>query len=323
MSRKLIYGLHGLSNKPPEAQLREWWWKSITDGVHFHRGANVSPELSDRNAILPWDDFQIIYWADLMYWHPNVIANMNEPYIKINGKPPDRSRHWYDAPRRLATDQAIGWWDRIRGRLGRLGYDRLINAFLKEKIQDLHAYWQGEVTRDVRYWEADEWHDINRRISANDLRGELGSHLLWNVRSEGYADILVIAHSMGSIIAYDTIMGITELQGNPITLITIGSPLGLPTVRSHLEKKPGEKKPIYPENKLKAWYNFADFKDLVAAIPYLSPHFKDASGAVRIEDRMIRNDFRDKEGKINSHKSFGYLRSPEVGTVVSQFLVAP
>ena len=322
MPRKVIIGLHGLSNKPPEDRLKEWWWKSITDGVHFHREREGAPTANERQTILPEANFTIIYWASLMYPHAKDIYSSNDNYVKIDEKPPGRKPKWSDGVRRWFRETSVGVWDGFRRRLPGNSYQRLVNRFLKEKFQDLHAYWAKKITRKFKYWEDDEWHEERREITDDQLRDDFKDALLKNINSEEEVDVLVIAHSMGTIIAYDTITGgqLSALDQNPVALITIGSPLGLPTVRDHLNKPPGEKRPTFLATRLKAWFNFADPGDLIAAVPHLAPHFKDPQGTKRIKDSLVQNDFRDRDGNINSHKSFGYLRCPEVAAVVDRFL---
>jgi hypothetical protein len=326
MPAKIIVGLHGLSNKPPEATLKDWWWKSITDGVYSYRCGQGSPETDqEREAILPKEDFIIIYWADLMYAHSSYVYTSTQPYIRINQKPPSYEPKWFDGPRKWLTAWAISLWDRGRRRFGGFGYTRLVNVFLKEKYQDLYAYWNQRLRKRFVYWENDQWHEEEREITDDEMREGLASVLRDHMDTEDQVEILVIAHSMGTIIAYDTIGDhtLTELNGHPLSLITIGSPLGLPTVRSHLAKPSGSRRPVFPETRVKEWYNFADPGDLIAAVPRLSPHFKDSQGRTRIRDSLVQNDFRDKGGSTNPHKSFGYLRCPELAKVVDQFLTDP
>ncbi len=324
MSRKLIIGLHGLSNKPPEATLRDWWWKSITDGLYFFRCSDGRPPSErERDKILRKNDFLMVYWADIMYPHPWYIYSSTRPYVKVNSKPPPYKPRWFDSLRKWITEPFISQWDRGRSMFPGFGYDRLVNEFLKDQFQDLHAYWNKKVTKKFKFWQDDEWHEEEKEITDEEMRKEFRKILLDHQIAGGGVDILVIAHSMGSIIAFDTIahpeFGL--IDNDPITLITIGSPLGLPSVRSHLAKLPGRKRPTFPETRLKAWSNFADPADLIAAVPHLAPHFKDSQGRKRIKDYRVRNDFRDRDGKVNSHKSFGYLRCPEVAKIVHQFLI--
>ena len=325
MPRKLIIGLHGLSNKPPEAVLKDWWWKSITDGVHFHRGGRAAPTPEEREAILKKDDFVNVYWADFMYAHPSYVYASDQPYVKIDRQPPRYSPKTLDGFRKWATQTFTGVWDRVRGRLGGFGLDRLVNRFLKEKLQDLYAYWNKRIRKTFTYWEADEWHSETREISDEAMREEFRKPLSQHIAEDDEIDVLVIAHSMGTIIAYDTIVdaALDALDSHPITLITIGSPLGMPTVRRHLEKLPGQRQPAFPERRLRAWHNFADPRDLVAAVPRLSPYFKDSQGRRPIQDTLIQNDFKGRGGDSNPHKSFGYLRCPELSKVVSEFLGNP
>ncbi|MEE9285627.1 MAG: hypothetical protein V3V35_07880 [Dehalococcoidia bacterium] len=80
------------------------------------------------------------------------------------------------------------------------------------------------------------------------------------------------------------------------------------------------KRPAFPASRVAAWWNFADSRDLIAAVAHLAPHFKDPQGGKRITDTLITNDFRDRDDEAVAHKSFGYLRCPEVARVIDSFL---
>ena len=322
MPRKLIIGLHGLSNKPPEELLREWWWKSITDGLYFRSGWSGFPLQGDREKLLAPDDFMLVYWADIMYQHPSYVHTSTQPYVKVTEPPPAYRPKRLDRPRKRFSEAFTILGDRLRQLLPVALHDRLVNAFLREKFQDLHAYWNKRVNKKFKYWQDDEWHEEWRSITAHQMRNTLRWALQANLPNDG-TDVLVIAHSMGSIIAYDVIADpalFALIGARETTLITIGSPLGIPTVRAHLLQHVREGRPIYPALHLKAWDNFADPGDFVAAVPYLSPHFKTTQGETPIRDHLIHNDFKDRDGDSNAHKSFGYLRAPEVTTAIARFL---
>ena len=53
---KIIIGIHGLANKPKEDVLKDWWYKSIQEGL-------------EKNCQIPnaQFDFKMIYWADYLY----------------------------------------------------------------------------------------------------------------------------------------------------------------------------------------------------------------------------------------------------------------
>ena len=99
-----------------------------------------------------------------------------------------------------AIAKVLPVWDRLRGLLPDSLSLRLMNRYLSDLVPDLLAYWA---------------HPVTRQAIGSRLGGQLDSR----------RKTLVIAHSMGSIIAYDV------LQSRDVdALITIGSPLGVPSV---------------------------------------------------------------------------------------------
>ena len=133
---------------------------------------------------------------------------------------------------------------------------------------------------------------------------------------------MLVAHSMGSIIAYDVLYELKkEIEID--TFITIGSPLGLPMVISkffeehQIEYDSSTKRPT-PES-VKNWYNFADIDDGIAANDDLRDEFAPNSAGVNPIDNNIYNDYKNWKTK-NAHKSFGYLRSPKMSKVAFDFL---
>ncbi len=59
MPGNIIIGIHGLANKPEEKTLEDWWKKSISEGLEENCGV--------KN---PSFDFEMVYWADLLYKNP-------------------------------------------------------------------------------------------------------------------------------------------------------------------------------------------------------------------------------------------------------------
>ncbi len=56
---KVIIGIHGLANKPPQNILEDWWKKSIVEGLRV----NEQIQNVDLN-------FKMVYWADLLHKYP-------------------------------------------------------------------------------------------------------------------------------------------------------------------------------------------------------------------------------------------------------------
>jgi hypothetical protein len=137
--------------------------------------------------------------------------------------------------------------------------------------------------------------------------------------------VLLIGHSMGSIIAYDSLWELDHLEGiNPCVdcFLTIGSPLGMNYVQKRLIGMQEGHRRIYPGN-IGQWINVAARGDLVALDPSLSDDFRDmvrnhdVDSITDLRDG-IYNHFRDNRG-LNVHKSYGYLVNPNVARVIADW----
>lgn len=124
--------------------------------------------------------------------------------------------------------------------------------------------------------------------------------------------ILVVGHSMGSIIAYDALWELDHVEHNPgrVDLITLGSPLGMHYVQDQLLGLRDRERRRFPCN-IRRWINVAAHGDLTALDPELRGHFGDmleAGCAASIEDRHeeVFTWFRNELG-LNAHRSYGYL----------------
>jgi hypothetical protein len=136
-------------------------------------------------------------------------------------------------------------------------------------------------------------------------------------------DILIIGHSMGSIIAYD-VLNFTIPQSKVDTLVTIGSPLGLPVIRAKIAAERNLKIKVYKKLRTppcihRNWYNFSDLEDKIALVYDLSKKFDRNKNGVKVKNMIVDNDY-EMNGHRNPHKSFGYLRTPELAHVVNAFL---
>lgn len=123
--------------------------------------------------------------------------------------------------------------------------------------------------------------------------------------------ILLLAHSMGSVIAYDALWQLShdQQQNVPIDrLITMGSPLGQRYIQQRLlgRKEKGAKR--YPHN-IRHWVNISAVGELTALDMELRNDFgeMEALGLLdKIEDLDTFNFFR-LNGVLNVHAEYGYL----------------
>lgn len=136
--------------------------------------------------------------------------------------------------------------------------------------------------------------------------------------------ILIIGHSMGSIIAYDTLWELCHVENNPgriDMLLTLGSPLGMRFVQNRLLGFHHEPNRRFPGN-IRHWVNIAAQGDLTALDPNLQDDFAPMLKAGMIESIIDVHDiytyFRNQNG-LNVHRSYGYLAHPYIGRVVADW----
>jgi hypothetical protein len=284
LARKVIIGIHGLGNKPEARILEDWWRESIVEGLSRHSG-----------EIKPRFRLQLVYWADLMYSEPLDPVALAEPYTVAEGSGP-LPRVGLSVRRVTAA--------RVRSGLGKaletvskvkVG-DRFVSGTVRSKMPDLHFYKSDEETQ-----KAVQTRLVKRLRSARRWRKK----------------ILLVAHSMGSIVAYDVLNDSAHaLPGLEIAhFVTVGSPLGLAGLKTVIEGQPR-----VPDC-VARWSNFTDPKDPVASWDTsLCDNYEPNSRGVSISDHLVVNGYVSPAGKANPHKIFGYLRSPEISELIVGFL---
>jgi hypothetical protein len=137
--------------------------------------------------------------------------------------------------------------------------------------------------------------------------------------------VLVIGHSLGSVIAYDSLWQLSREwreSGRVELLLTLGSPLGTRFIRKGLKGADREGAARYPAN-IDRWVNVAARGEMVALHRRLKPFFAGMleQGLIgSIEDEPdIYNHFRSDRG-LDVHESFGYLNHPVVAGCICRWL---
>ncbi len=135
---------------------------------------------------------------------------------------------------------------------------------------------------------------------------------------------LLIAHSMGSVIAFETLWQLTHVDRAPqaVTLVTMGSPLGQRFIQRRIKGFDKLGKGRYPAG-IDHWTNVTAVGDLTAIDPRLAGDFgdmKDLGLVESIEDREIETWFR-LDGVLNPHSEYGYFASDGVADIVADWWV--
>ena len=297
---KVIIGIHGLGNKPKKSILENWWNEAIIEG------------LTKTGKPVPSFQFELVYWADILHEQPldeNCTDSKNplclvEKYIPSSGN----LIHEDHSFRRKVLDFLSIEIDSIfLNEDYSMNYSVLTDAILKHWFNDLEIYYNEDslVSKNLKAKE-----NIRKRLT----------QIIEKYKDD---ELLIIGHSMGSIISYDVLA--FQIPGIKInTFITIGSPLGVPVVKSKIaaERKLHHivtRRLPAPPSVFRRWYNFSDLEDKVAYNYRLSDDFGINRHLVKPIDFIVNNDY-EINGERNPHKSFGYLRSSEVSAKIIEFL---
>jgi len=132
--------------------------------------------------------------------------------------------------------------------------------------------------------------------------------------------ILVYGHSMGSMIAYDTLWQLTHEPGDDVPIgmfLTTGSPLGQHLIQRKLKgfKKEGVER--YPGN-IRRWTNIAAVGELTAIDMTLKNDFGEMLGLGLTEDitDLETYNYYYMNGALNVHTEYGYLVNEVTATVI-------
>lgn len=303
----VIIGIHGLANKPEKQLLSDWWETAIKEGLK-------------KNCAVQNPDFQFImvYWRDLLYKYPQ----HREPGF-------DHDALYNDQPYREAADQALikydeGWLDKVRAGIGDIGGSILDSVRGPMGLDSLSGWLLEQKARDLAYY-----YDKDRKLTGRDGQRKLARQVLMDELMNTILPLkgrrmMLIAHSMGSIIAYDVLRDLGQKDpGFPVHhFVTIGSPLGLGFIKNniHSERSYSSVPVRTPTVVTEKWVNYADRADPVAVDSHIRDDFGPNDADVQVEDDLIINDYVTSDGVRHPHKSYGYLRTPELSHHIRQFL---
>jgi hypothetical protein len=171
-------------------------------------------------------------------------------------------------------------------------------------------------------------HEANRYLKNRDGLGATVRNVLREMLEAAWRDgdaVLLIGHSLGSVIAYDTLWDLTHVQhsrGRVSMFLTLGSPLGTRFVRRSLLSARSSGVARYPHN-IHHWVNMSARGDVTALQPRLKPLFHemlDLDLCDSIEDFVdFDNYYRSALGP-NPHEAYGYFAQPVLGELVGDWL---
>lgn len=261
-------------------------------------------------------EFEMVYWADVIYRTPqsesetdkNSPLYIDEKYVKA----PDDFYPENHATRKKIVSYLGKQMNRIfLNEDLTLNYSFISDALLKKYFRDLEIYYRENCILET-----------GQTVPANEIIRE---RLALKLEEHRKDEIMLVSHSMGSIIAFDVLTFLTpHIKIN--TFVTMGSPLGFPLVISRIADE--QKKSTVPVKHLSTpppvkngWYNYSDILDKVAFNYRLSATFTANSFGVKPVDSLVINNYVS-DGVPNPHKSFGYLRTPEFSKLLAEFALS-
>jgi len=278
--------IHGLKKKPAKEVLRRRYIKYLNQGL-------ATP--------VPETNIHLVYWADDV-GHPSLGLDEDE---YVEGFNHFQSLRFWEKPlsffRGVWRNSAVNYFEthfqELMNRDGTVGNEltRLVSKFSKGPSRFLYRYFVEDLGKYL--------HGGKRDLIRAKLTGTI------NAIDES-SDVILIAHSMGSIIALDAL--INEQLRQVTCLVTIGSPIGLEVIQEQVGANAIEKGML--DEKVAAWSNLYDRLDPIALDTDLADEY-----LKKIDDLPIDNLFIDKNGDRNRHKSYGYLNCPEMNAIIRSY----
>ncbi|MCG9778654.1 hypothetical protein [Photobacterium damselae] len=274
--RKRYIAIHGRSNKPPAHILEDSWLRAINDS---RRHGN--------QPLINKPQFSMAYYADVFYQQPLYFDP--EPYL------PDIPTNHSPIPLAVDEDHLSEMMEQNKWRLDNLFFEPLLSEFgvyraLNYLSKPLLRYWLTDV---YRYF-----HDPAFAL-------EIEKPLIRLLQQYRHHSITLISHSLGTVIAYNVLQKLAaQRTTQDISIdrwITLGSPLGLASVKAQLKRNLQGSLAV-PEN-VSAWHNYSDKRDIVCIDGDLADDFARNNSGVRVQDFLVVNAYPG-----NPHKSYGYLR---------------
>ncbi|MEF1204614.1 lipase/acyltransferase domain-containing protein [Photobacterium damselae] len=281
--RKRYIAIHGRSNKPPAHILEDSWLRAINDG-----------RKQTNQSLINKSQFSMAYYADVFYQQPLYFDP--EPYL------PDIPTNHSPIPLAVDEEHLSEMMEQNKWRLDNLFFESLLSEFgvyraLNYLSKPLLRYWLTDV---YRYF-----HDPAFAL-------EIEKPLIRLLHQYRHHSITLISHSLGTVIAYNVLQKLAAQRTTQDTTIdkwiTLGSPLGLASVKAQL-KRSLQGSLAVPDN-VSAWHNYSDKRDIVCIDGDLADDFAKNNSGVSVQDFQVVNAYPG-----NPHKSYGYLQ--ELGMYLS------
>ena len=312
MAKQLIM-VHGRDFKPKEVFLKRNWIDAIKSGIVRDFGEEYGTKFDGINK------------------HMAYYGNLSNKFLYTKGKKHDEAKDNIDRRKALKALKAYQRKDFLKA-TGKKNYQQLPG---QNPWYEALADTAGEVIEFLRLGKplvsavapdmAEYWNDETTFSSC--VRWKLTKLLAKALRKDD--DVLLIAHSLGSLVAYDVLWKLShyceyqDIRDKKLSsFISIGSPLGDETSKRHLKGAHIKGKRRYPHN-MGRWINLAAEDDYVSHDEKIADDYKEMEDfgllSKPIKDRRIYN-LAVRGGKSNPHHGAGYLIHPEMSKIVANWI---
>ena len=168
--------------------------------------------------------------------------------------------------------------------------------------------------------------DLRRYVkNKNDIAEVVRRRLKMPLRDAWKLDrpVLLIGHSMGSIVAYDSLWQLSQepdYEQKIDLFMTMGSPLAQKFIQRRIKGAKGAQNNRYPRT-IRRWVNIAAVGDLTSIDMKMENDYEDMVKLGLLEsivDKQVFNYFR-LDGELNVHAEYGYLINEVTAGFVSEW----
>lgn len=282
---RLIF-IHGRDQQGQDRQaLQRVWSEALDVGLD----AAGLPSIREHDVVFP-------YYADDLMAMVNQVRSAPPPgVISKGGAPQDASLDsvHIDLLREILGDDAAD--EAARAEFKHKGAQNTTFALALARLADQSGFGLDLLTRLTEDVSIYLQHDVVARRINDYVRLAIGQQ-----------PCVVVAHSLGSIVAYRVLRELGS-EAQVRRLVTLGSPLGLRTVRKLLFP-PAR---VFPAG-AKSWFNAFDPTDIVALHPLDNKTWPISP--------TIENYGQVTNHTENHHGISGYLDNPEVARAIYEAL---
>ena len=305
---KELYLIHGRDFKPSEAELKKNWLAALKHGIK-----RDYPQQADK--LLKNIKIKFIYYGDESN---SFLRNIGRRYdsendqedrknclklLKQYSKGDFTEENYDDVPGSSPFKEGLA--DSFAGLLNLFG---VADNIITKVAPDMKEYWN---------------HDS---AFGSNVRMSLSKQLSKSLHKDN--DILLISHSLGTLIAYDVLWKFSHygeyehIKDKKLScLLTLGSPLGDETVKDNLKGASAKKLRKYPTC-IKKWVNVAAEDDYISHDQSIQNDFEDMISAGFVDSIVDHRIFNlaERGGSSNPHHGGGYLIHPTISKTVVDWL---